>query len=47
MHSSDSGELLIIFEKAYHTARREVLYSTLIEFGTQMKLVRLIKICSK
>jgi hypothetical protein len=33
------------FKKAYDLVRREVLYNILIEFGTPMKLVRLIKIC--
>ena len=31
------------FKKAYDSVRREVLYDTVIEFGTPMKLVRLIK----
>jgi hypothetical protein len=33
------------FKKAYDSARREVLYSILIEFGVPMKPVRLIKMC--
>jgi len=31
------------FKKAYDSVRREVLYIVLTEFGTPMKLVRLIK----
>jgi hypothetical protein len=38
-------QLLIDFEKAYESVRREALYKFLIEFGIPMKLVRLIKIC--
>jgi len=37
--------LFIDFKKAYDSARREVLYNILIEFGISMKLVRLIKMC--
>jgi hypothetical protein len=36
----------IDFKKAYDSARTEVLYNILIEFGIPMKLVRLIKMCS-
>jgi hypothetical protein len=38
-------QLLIDFKKAYDSARIEVLYNILIEFGIPMKLVRLIKVC--
>jgi hypothetical protein len=38
-------QLFIDFEKAYDSVRREVLYNTLIENGTAMKMVRLIKMC--
>jgi len=34
-----------ISKRAYDSIRREVLYSTLTEFGIPMKLVRLIKLC--
>jgi hypothetical protein len=37
--------LLIDFNKAYDSLRREVLYNFLIEFGIPIKLVRLIKVC--
>jgi hypothetical protein len=33
----------IDFKRAHDSARREVLYSILIEFGVPMKLVALIK----
>jgi len=36
-------QLFIDFKKAYDSVRWEVLYNILIEFGTLMKLVRLIK----
>jgi hypothetical protein len=38
-------QLSIDFKKAYDSARREVLYSILIEFGVPMQLVGLIKMC--
>ena len=39
-------QLFIDFKKAYDSARREVLYNILIEFGIPKKLVRLVKMCS-
>jgi len=33
------------FKTAYDLVRREVLYNILIDFGTPMKLVGLIKMC--
>ena len=36
-------QLVIDFEKAYDSVRREVLCNILIEFGIPKKLVRLIK----
>jgi negative regulator of genetic competence, sporulation and motility len=38
-------QLFIDFKKGYDSVRREVLYSTLIEYGVPMKLVRMIKMC--
>jgi hypothetical protein len=38
-------QLFIDFKKAYDSVRREVLYSTLIEFGIPRKLVGLIQMC--
>jgi hypothetical protein len=38
-------QLFIDFKKAYDSVRREVLYNILIEFGSPMKLVRLVKMC--
>jgi hypothetical protein len=38
-------QLFIGFKKAYESVKREVLYSTLAEFGVSMKLVHLIKMC--
>jgi hypothetical protein len=40
-------QLFIDFKKAYESERREVLYHILVEFGVTMKLVGLIKMCSK
>jgi hypothetical protein len=37
--------LFIDFKKAYDSVRGEVLYNILIEFGTPVKLVRLITMC--
>jgi hypothetical protein len=37
--------LFIDSKKAYDSVRREVLYSTLIEFEIPKKLVKLIKMC--
>jgi flavoprotein len=38
-------QLFMDLKKAYDSVRREVLYSTAIEFGLPMKLVELIKMC--
>jgi hypothetical protein len=38
-------QLLIDFQKAYDSVRREALYNMLIEFGIPRKLVGLIKMC--
>jgi hypothetical protein len=38
-------QLFIDFKKAYNSARREVLYNILIEFGIPRKLVGLIQMC--
>jgi hypothetical protein len=40
-------QLFIDFKKSYDSVRREVLHSILIEFGVPMKVVRIVKICSK
>ena len=40
-------QLFIDFKKAYDSVRMGVLYNILIEFGTPMKMVRLIKKCLK
>jgi hypothetical protein len=37
--------LIIDFKKSYDSFRREFLYSIFIEFGSPMKLVRLIEMC--
>jgi hypothetical protein len=39
-------QLFIDIKKAYDSARREVLYNILLQFGVPMKLVRMIKMCS-
>ena len=38
-------QLFIDFKKAYDSARTEVLYNILIQFGIPMNLVQLIKMC--
>ena len=38
-------QLIIDFKKSYDSVRREVLYNIFVEFGSPMKLVRLIKMC--
>jgi len=38
-------QLFIDFKNAYDSVRREVLCNILTEFGTLMKLVRLVKLC--
>ena len=38
-------QLFTDFKKAYDSVRKEVLHNILIEFGTPMKMVRLIKMC--
>jgi hypothetical protein len=40
-------KVFIDFKKANDSVRREVLYSTLIEFRIPIKLVRFIKMCLK
>jgi hypothetical protein len=39
-------QLFMDFKKTYYTVRREVLYNIPIQFGTPMKLVMLIEMCS-
>jgi hypothetical protein len=38
-------QLFLDFKEAYDSVRRDVLYTTVMEFGAPMKLVRLIKMC--
>jgi hypothetical protein len=38
-------QLFIDFKKTYDSVRREVLCNIIIEFGIEIKLVRLIKMC--
>jgi len=38
-------KLFVDFKTAYDSARREVLCNIFIEFGTPMRLERLIKMC--
>jgi hypothetical protein len=40
-----SAEAIYRLQEAYDSARREVLYNILIEFGIPVELVRLIKMC--
>jgi hypothetical protein len=44
-YSEAVQRLVIDFKKAYDLIRREVVSNILIELGTPMKLLRLIKIC--
>jgi hypothetical protein len=44
-NSETVHQLFINFKKANDSARREVLYNILIEFGIPMKLVELIRMC--
>jgi hypothetical protein len=44
-HNGTLHQLFIDLKKACDSVRREVLYSTLIEFGITRKLVGLIKTC--
>jgi hypothetical protein len=43
----DSISAIPNFKKAYDSLRKEVLFSIIIGVGVAMKLIRLIKICSK
>jgi hypothetical protein len=38
-------QLFMDFKKAHDSVMKEILYSTLTEFGVPLKLVRLIKMC--
>jgi hypothetical protein len=42
-YSETVHQLFVDFKKSYDSARREVMFSVLIELGAPMKLVRLIK----
>ena len=44
-YNEEVHQLFIDFKKAYDSVRREVFYTTVIEFVIHMKLVRLIKMC--
>jgi len=44
-YNEAAHRLFIGFKKAYESVRREVLHNILIEFGVNMELVRLIKMC--
>jgi hypothetical protein len=46
-YSKTVHKLFTDLKKACDSARREVLHSILIEFGTPLKLVTLIKMCLK
>jgi len=41
----NSASALYRLQKAYDSIKREVLCNILIEFGIQLKMVRLIKVC--
>jgi hypothetical protein len=45
-YSETIHKVFIDFKKVYDSERKELLCSILIEFGIQVKLVRLIKMCS-
>jgi hypothetical protein len=44
-YSEAVHQLFVDFKIACDSVTKEVLYNTLIEFGTHLKLVRLIKMC--
>jgi len=44
-YSEAVHQLFVDFKKSYNSVRREVLYNIFIEFGSPMKMVRLIKMC--
>jgi hypothetical protein len=44
-YSETVCQLFIFFKKTYDSARGELLYNNLIEFGVPMKLVGLSKMC--
>jgi hypothetical protein len=41
----DSISVIIHFEKAHDSVKREVLYNILTKFGVPMKLVKLMRMC--
>ena len=44
-YNEEVHQLFVDFKKAYDSVWREVLYNILIEVGTLLKMVRLIKMC--